>query len=62
MCVCCDCMSQYVFAGFFIAVTVSLKGQERAIVSQMNIGTISKVTLGKLLRDGVERIWAFPST
>ena len=55
-------MSQYVFAGFFIAVTVSLKGQERAIVSQMNIGTISKVTLGKLLRDGVERIWAFPST
>ena len=55
-------MSQYVFAGFFIAVTVSLKGQERAIVSQMNIGTISKVTLGKLLRDGLERIWAFPST
>ena len=26
-----------------------------------NIVTVSKATLGKLLRDGVERIWAFPS-
>ena len=34
----------------------SLKGRERAIVSQTNIGTVSKATLGKLLRDGVERI------
>ena len=40
----------------------SLKGRERAIVNQTNIGTVSKVTLGKRLRDGVERIWAFPST
>ena len=39
---------------------VSLKGRERAIVSS-NIGTISKATVGKLLRDGVERMWAFPS-
>ena len=39
----------------------SLKGRERAIVSQTNIGTVSKATLGKLLRDGVQRIWAFPS-
>ena len=39
----------------------SLKGRERAIVSQTNIGTVSKATLGKLPRDGVERIWAFPS-
>ena len=39
----------------------SLKGRERAIVSQTNIGTVSKATLGKLLRDGVERIRAFPS-
>ena len=39
-----------------------LKGRERAIVNQTNIGTISKAMLGKLLRDGVERIWAFPST
>ena len=38
-----------------------LKGRERAIVSQTNIVTVSKATLGKLLRDGVERIWAFPS-
>ena len=37
----------------------SLKGRERAIVSQTNIGTVSKTTLGKLLRDGVERLWAF---
>ena len=39
----------------------SLKGRERAIVNQTNIGTVSKATLGKLLRDGMERIWAFPS-
>ena len=40
---------------------LALKGRERAIVSQTNIGTVSKATLGKLLRDKVERIWAFPS-
>ena len=40
----------------------SLKGQERAIVSQTNIGTVSKATLGKLLRDRVERIWAFTNS
>ena len=34
------------------------KGRQRAIVSQTNIGTVSKATLGKLLRDGVERIRA----
>ena len=39
----------------------SLKGRERAIVYQTNIGTVSKATLGKLLRDGMERIWVFPS-
>ena len=39
----------------------SLKGRERAIVSQTNFGTVSKAVLGKLLRDGVERIRAFPS-
>jgi ribonuclease HI len=39
----------------------SLGGRERAIVNQTNIGTVSRATLGKLLRDGVERIWAFPS-
>ena len=39
----------------------SLKGRERAIVNQTNIRTVSNATLGKLLRDGVERIWVFPS-
>ena len=39
-----------------------LKGRERTIVSQTNTGTVSKATLGKLLTDGVERLWwAFPS-
>ena len=38
----------------------SSKGRERVIVSQTNIVTVSKATLGKLLREGVERIWAFP--
>ena len=39
----------------------SLKGQQRAIVNRMKNGTVSKATLGKLLRDGVERIRAFSS-
>ena len=39
----------------------SWKGREKAIVDQTNIGTVSKVTLGKRLRDRVERIWVFPS-
>ena len=38
----------------------SLKGRKRAIVNQTNTGSVSKATLGKLLRDGLERIWAFP--
>ena len=25
------------------------------------MGTVSKVSLGKLLTDGMERVWAFPS-
>ena len=40
----------------------SLKGQERAIINQTNIGTVSKAALWKLLRDRVECIWAFQST
>ena len=39
----------------------SLKGRQRTIVSQTNIGTVSKATLVQLLRDWVERIWSFPS-
>ena len=31
----------------------SLKGRDRAIVNQTNVGTVSKATLGKRLRDGV---------
>ena len=33
---------------------------KRAIVSQTDIETVSKLTLGKLLRDGVEHILALP--
>ena len=39
----------------------SVKGRKGAIVNQTNIGSVSKATLGKPLRDGVERIWAFSS-
>ena len=35
----------------------SMKVRERAIINQMNTGTVSKATLGKLLRDGVECIY-----
>ena len=35
--------------------------QERAIVNQTKIGAVSKATLGKLLRDGVQRMLDFPS-
>jgi len=42
------------------ALRSSLKGRERTIVNQTNIGTVSKATLGKLLRYG-ERMWAFPT-
>ena len=34
---------------------------EVTIVSQTNIEIVSKATLGKLLGNGMERIWAFPS-
>ena len=39
----------------------SMKGRERVIISQTNIGTVSKATLGKLMRDGAERSCAFLS-
>ena len=44
-----------------IAGRSSSKGRENAIVNQMNIGTVSKATFGKHLRNGMERIWDFPS-
>ena len=34
----------------------SMKGRQRAMNNQVNIGTVLKATLGKLLRGGVERI------
>ena len=37
----------------------SLKGRERVIVNQTNIGTVSTATLGKVLRDGVEAYGLF---
>ena len=57
------CQSQSVCLSLSLCVSVSLsllKGRERAIVSQTTIGAVSKA-LGKPLRDGVERIQAFPS-
>jgi len=40
----------------------SLKGRERDLVNQTNIGTVSKSTsVGEILGHGVERKWAFPS-
>ena len=41
----------------------SLKGREKAIFDQMNIGTVSKAMLGKILTDkgGAHIIRAFPS-
>ena len=31
------------------------------IVNQTNVGTVAQATLGKIARDGMELIWAFPS-
>ena len=36
----------------------SLNGRKRAIVNQTNTGILSEETLEKLLRDGVQRLWA----
>ena len=37
------------------------KGVERGSVNHTNIGTVSKATLGKPMREGEEHIWPFPS-
>ena len=39
----------------------SLKGRETAIVSQTNIGTVSKAMFGKFLRDRMELVWDLES-
>ena len=36
-----------------------LQGRERSVFNQTNISTVSKATIGRLLRDGAERVWAF---
>ena len=38
----------------------SFKGRERAIISHTSVGTVSRATVGKPVRDGAERLWAFP--
>ena len=40
----------------------TLLGRERSVFNQVNIGTVLRATLGRLLRDGVEHVWAFPSS
>ena len=39
----------------------TLQGRERSVFTQANIGTVSTATLGRLPRDGAERVWTFPS-
>ena len=39
----------------------TLQDRERSVFNQTNIGTVSRATLERLLRDGPERVWAFPS-
>ena len=38
----------------------TFQGQERSVFNQTNTGAVSKATLGRLPRDGAERVWAFP--
>ena len=37
------------------------RGQEWSVFNQTNTGNVSKATLGRLLRDRAECMWAFPS-
>ena len=39
----------------------TLQDRQRSVFNQANIGTVSRATLGKVLKDGAERVWAFPS-
>ena len=39
----------------------TLHGRERSVFNLANIGTVLRATLGRLLRDVAERVWAFPS-
>ena len=37
----------------------TLQGRGRSVFNQTNIGTVSRGTLGRLLRNGAKRVWAF---
>ena len=39
----------------------TIRGREQSVFNQANICTVSRATLGTLLRDGAKRVWAFPS-
>ena len=39
----------------------TLQGREQSVFNQANIATVSRETLGRLLRDRVEHVWAFQS-
>ena len=39
----------------------TLRGRERPVFNQANIGTVLRATLGRLLRDGADCVWAFLS-
>ena len=39
----------------------ALRGRERSVFNQTNIGTVSRATLRRLLREQAEREWAFTS-
>ena len=39
----------------------TLQGRERSVFNQANISTVLRATLGRLLRDGVECVRAFPA-
>ena len=39
----------------------ALRCRERSVFNQTNIGTVLRTTLGRLLRDGAKRVWAFPN-
>ena len=41
--------------------TIFLKRRSKATINQTNTATVSRATLGKLLRDGIERIQTFPT-
>ena len=38
-----------------------LRGRKRSVFDRTNNGTVSRAALGRLLRDGAERTWPFPS-